>query len=132
MSQFAISPFDLIDMSKSYKEITDLYDLLLPTLFLPMLTECEKVFPPMQPYERVRLKEIEEKLEQYNRSYAELPYGVFPFIAYAGPTEKWIVSVLIGLLPGREYALRGRGREDVDATNAIYFLNSLQNRVPLF
>jgi hypothetical protein len=148
-TQYSISPFDLIDTSKSYEEITSLASLLHTAYFVPLLNDCENLNPPLEPWEHVRLKDISEKFEQYARNtrafqdqghsavgdqaygtpgermFAEMPFG-----AVATPDERWIVSVLLGILPGHECAFRGRGKGDVDATDTIEFLNNLQNRVP--
>jgi hypothetical protein len=148
-TQYSISPFDLIDTSKTYEEITSLASLLHTAYFVPLLNDCETLNPRLEPWERLRLKEISEKFQQYaqdtqafrdqghspvgekaygtpgERMFAEMPFG-----AVATPDERWIVSVLLGILPGHECAFRGRGKVDVDATNTIYFLNNLQNRVP--
>jgi hypothetical protein len=134
MPKVVLSPFTLIDMGKPYKQITDLADILRETYFFPLLEDCEKAEPPLTPYERMKLKEISEKVNQYDRSPAEPPRADWPFIAFAGDKEKWVVSVLIGMLPGSLslYDFRGQGWEEVDATNTIYFLNSLLNRVPLY
>jgi len=126
-----ISPFDLIDTSHPYKEITVLASYIRAFFFEPIFTEREKIVPPLQPQEHVRLNEIAKKLDRYDRSFAEPPLGDWAFYEFAGPTEKWVVSVLFGLLPGHECVFCGREEEDIDAANTISFLNSLQNRVPL-
>jgi hypothetical protein len=149
-TQYSISPFDLIDTSKSYEEITSLASLLHTAYFVPLINDCEKLNPPLEPWERLHLKEIYDKFQQYaqdthafNQGQVDSPVGEkaygtpgermfaeMPFVDVATPDERWIVSVLLGILPGHEYAFRGRGKGDEDATTTIYFLNNLQNRVP--